>query len=423
MLLIQYKIVYMHLLSNSNKIGIFLILYTSLLVGFYFGENSSGGAYPDFMMRMGLIDRFNNNFSETFLNYHNLRDRHSPLLIIIISFFNSLGIEINIIRLIHLNFIPLLIFISYKCLVLKFPNTNKNLLFIICCVFFLSASLRSIAIWPDSRLVGMFIFLCSVYFFISFQIRYDYKDAIYNNLLLILSAYFSPNFSIFFIYFFFYYFKFYNFSRQIIILLLLNFILSLPMFFYVFVLEVNFFSIKAISNVSTLTGLNISNKILIISSLIFFYLLPLISNKLLLKLIINEFKINHLYFVIIIFFLLLYFFNYSNEYTGGGIFFKFSNIIFGNSYFFFVITFISLLIIMNLFQININNLLLFFILIISNPQLTIYHKYYDPLLILLFFLFFDFKFSLARLLNTNFLINIYVFYVVLLTINLGRYFI
>ena len=59
----------MYLLNNTNKIGIFLILYTSLLAGFYFGENSSGGAYPDFLMRMGLIDSFKNNFKETFLNY------------------------------------------------------------------------------------------------------------------------------------------------------------------------------------------------------------------------------------------------------------------------------------------------------------------------------------------------------------------
>tara|TARA_A100001015_G_C15038442_1_gene737877 strand:- start:366 stop:1607 length:1242 start_codon:yes stop_codon:yes gene_type:complete len=411
----------MYLLNNTNKIGIFLILYISLLIGFYFGENSSGGAYPDFLMRMSLIDNFNNNFKETFLNYHNLKDRHSPLLIIIMSFINNLGIEINIIRLIHLNFIPLLVFISYKCLILKFPNNNKNLLFLICCVFFLSASLRSIAIWPDSRLIGLFIFLCSVYFFIKFKIRYYYKDAIYSNLMLIISAYFSPNFSIFFIYFFFYYLKFYNFSKQIIILLILNFILSLPMFFYIFVLDVNFFSIKAVSNISTLESFNISNKIFIISSLIFFYLFPFISNKSSLKLIINEFKINHLYFVTIIFFLLLYFFNYSNEYTGGGIFFKFSNVIFGNSYFFFLITFISLMLITNLFKININNLLLFSILIMSNPQLTIYHKYFDPLLIMLFFLFFDFKFRKKKLMNTNFLINIYVFYTVLFTINLGRY--
>ena len=413
----------MHLLNNTNKIGIFLILYITLIIGFYLGENSSGGAYPDFVMRMGLIDNFKKDFTETFLNYHNLPDRHSPLLIIIISYFNSLSIELDLIRLIHLNFLPLLVFISYKCLILKFPDSKKNLLFLICCSFLLSPSLRSIAIWPDSRLIGLFLFLCSVYFFIKFKIEFEYKYCIYNNLLLILSAYFSPNFSIFFIYFFFYFFKFYNFSRQILTLIILNFFLSLPMLFYVFILDVNFLAIKATNNINIFDSFNISNKIFIISSLIFFYMLPIILNKLPIKLIINKFKINYFYFLIIIFFSLIYFFNYSNEYTGGGIFFKLSNVIFGNSYLFFIIVFISFLIILSLFRLNLNNFLLFFVLIISNPQLTIYHKYFDPLLILLFFLCFDFKFNMKEKINNNLLINFYVFYFILFMINLGRYFI
>ena len=130
-----------------------------------------------------------------------------------------------------------------------------------------------------------------------------------------------------------------------------NLILSLPIFIYVFILDVNFFAIKAVSNTSALEGFNISNKIFIISSLIFFYLFPFLSNKLSIKLIMNEFKITHLFLITILFFLLLYFFNYSNEYTGAE-FFKFSYLIFGNPYFFFIITFISLILILNLFQIN-----------------------------------------------------------------------
>ena len=152
-------------------------------------------------------------------------------------------------------------------------------------------------------------------------------------------------------------------------------------------------------------------------------MLPFILNKVSIKFIFEEFKFNYFYFIIIIFFLLIYFFNYSNEYTGGGIFFKFSNEILGNSYLFFLIVFISFLLIVNFFKINLNNLLLFFVLIISNPQLTIYHKYFDPLLILLFFLCFDFRFNIEKIINNNLLINFYVFYLILFIINLGRHFI
>ena len=77
------KNTYMHLEKNSNKIGIFLLLYFSLLIGFYFGENSSGGAYPDFMMRTEIINSFKIDFLNTLLNYDNFPERHSPVFHII----------------------------------------------------------------------------------------------------------------------------------------------------------------------------------------------------------------------------------------------------------------------------------------------------------------------------------------------------
>ena len=413
----------MHLSNNSNKTLVSSLLYLSLLVGFYFGENSSGGAYPDFVMRMDLIDKFQNDFSNSFLNYDNFNDRHSPLLIMIISFLNIKGIHIDLIRFIHLNLLPLLVIVSYKCLTLKFNKNNKNIIFLICCVFFLSPSLRSIAIWPDSRLIGLFLFISSIYFFLNFKRNHKYKDCINNNILLILSAYFSPNFSIFFLYFFFYYIEYFNISKKLFLMIAINILLSLPMFIYIFLFDVNFFSINAVTNINFLDSLNLSNKVFIISTLVFFYMFPFIFNFFSMNFFIKNFNINHFFYSLILFFCLLYFFNYSIEYTGGGIFFKFSYLLFDNSYLFFFIVFISLIFIFNIFKLNFNNLLLFFILVVSNPQLTIYHKYFDPLLILLFLLFFDFKFLKEKIINTKFLKNIYLFYFIFLFINFGRLFI
>ena len=96
--------------------------------------------------------------------------------------------------------------------------------------------------------------------------------------------------------------------------------------------------------------------------------------------------------------------------------------LFDNAYLFFVISLISILLIINILKINFNNILLLLILILSNPQLTIYHKYYDPLLLILFFLFFDFKFPKEKIINKRVLYNIYIFYSFLLCINFGRYF-
>ena len=52
----------MEITNNSIKTFFFIILYFSLLIGFYFGENSSGGAHPDFLMRTDLIEKFNKDF-------------------------------------------------------------------------------------------------------------------------------------------------------------------------------------------------------------------------------------------------------------------------------------------------------------------------------------------------------------------------
>ncbi len=414
----------MYLSNNTNKTLICIALYLTLLIGFYFGENTSGGAYDDFvLLRIPLIESFKNDFSKTFLNYDNFGDRHSPLLMMVLSTLNIFGIEIDVIRFIHLNLLPLLILMIYKCLTFKFPNNDKNIIFLICCVFFLSPSIRSVAIWPDSRLIGLFIFICSIYSFLKFKKNHKYKDCIYSNLLLILSAYFSPNFSVFFLYYFFYYALILKNNQRLIFITLMNALLALPMIIYVFFLDVNFLSIKVVSHLSALDALNLSNKIFIISTLILFYIIPFIFNQFSIKFFIKNFNIGHLYFSLILFFSLIFFFNYSINYTGGGIFFKISYLFFQNSFLFFCIVFISMLFLMNIFKLNLNNLILFSILIISNPQLTIYHKYFDPLLIILFFTFFDFKFKKEEIINKKFLSNIYLFYVVLLSLNFARYFI
>ena len=52
----------MHLSNNTNKTLIALSLYFSLFIGFYFGENTSGGAYDDFInLRVPLIESFKND--------------------------------------------------------------------------------------------------------------------------------------------------------------------------------------------------------------------------------------------------------------------------------------------------------------------------------------------------------------------------
>ena len=51
----------------SNKNLIFLLFYLSILIGFYFDENSLGGAQQDFIHHYKFSQEFNNNFFEVLI--------------------------------------------------------------------------------------------------------------------------------------------------------------------------------------------------------------------------------------------------------------------------------------------------------------------------------------------------------------------
>ena len=404
----------------SNKTIIFTLLFITLFIGFFFNENSSGGALPDFLMRIEIINSFNNDFIGTFLNYNKYTDRHSPLILILITMLLKSGLDINSIRFLHLFIVPLIIVVTYKCLISKYGKKYNYIFFLISATFFLSPTIRSISIWPDSRLLGLLFFLLSLFFFLEFNKKHKFKYAIYNTLFLILSSYISPNFSIFFLYFFYTFFRHYSFSKEIYKILFINLCLSIPMIYYLFVLDVNFLKITAVPGIDIINRINPANKILIISSLILFYSIPILLNKSVIAVCKNFMVVNRFVIFSAIFFILVFFFNYSINYSGGGIFFKFSYFFFNNNYFFLTISFLSFLYICFFFKLNLNNLLLFIILILSNPQLTIYHKYYDPLLIILFFTVFEYNFNFKKILNKKIVFNIYVFYLLFLFINLLR---
>ena len=89
----------------------------------------------------------------------------------------------------------------------------------------------------------------------------------------------------------------------------------------------------------------------------------------------------------------IYFFNYKSTFTGGGIIFKISNILFCNNYLLYGFSLFGLMLICYLSYKNFNNFLLTILIFLNNPQLEIYHKYYDPMLLILFFTLFDLKFQ------------------------------
>ena len=108
---------------------------------------------------------------------------------------------------------------------------------------------------------------------------------------------------------------------------------------------------------------NISNKIIIISSIFFFFVFPLLNFK---KLFINQkFKdLRNYLFGFIIFLISIYYFDFNEAYnltkSGGGIFYYLSNFIFKNNYFLYLISLVSLLLLSNFYR-NFENTMVLFV--------------------------------------------------------------
>jgi hypothetical protein len=370
-----------------KNVSFFLFFYLTLVIGFFFGENLNYGSYGDWIgSNREPIKDFSNNFTYTFLNFDSYGHRHSPVYLIFLSLFLDLGLDLNQIRLVHLHLCISLIIVFYQCLRLLFSNINNNYLFLLSLIIFLSPTFRSLAIWPDSRLPGLIFFVLTIYFFLKFRKTDNLKYTWYTCISLVVSSYISPNFSIFFPYFFFFFLKKVKF-KELSFLIIFNFLASLPILYYIFVLDVNFLTAgqtPGLNNESIGFSFNISNKIMIISSIIFFHLSPILIIGNFYKHL-KIFLLKNFFLLIFLSVCLIYFFTYQINYTGGGVFFILSNLIFNNNYLFYMGSFFFISFFLYIASLNLNYFFLLILLIVSNVQNSIYHKYYEPLILIMFF--------------------------------------
>ena len=378
---------------THHYIFIFLILYLTVLLGIYFNEDNLGGAAYDSIHHFKIVQKFNENFFYTFSNFGKteleLGTRNSPVFWAFMSLFSKF-ISFDSIRILNSLIIFATAIVFYKCLILKFKNFNNLSLIILASMIFLSPSLRSLAIWPYSLSWGLFFFILSIYYYLKFQNNLNLRNSMLILINVIFSAYIYPSFSVFYI---FYFIKIINKTKNTVLaikILILSFILSLPCVIYL--LSTDFLKIFEGAqgvDVSVTQSLNISNKILIIGTMILYFLMPIINLK---EIFLKIKDINKIHLLLVFIFCLtnIFFFNFPHSTWGGGFFHKASNIIFGNNYLFFVFSIVSILIIYSIIKKDFNNYLLLIILILFNPQLTIYVKYFDPLIFILFLTLFDF---------------------------------
>ena len=143
------------MITASKTYIIPILLYSSLLFGFYFNEDSLGGAFKDFLSHSHISDKFRDNFFKTLINYDELGHRHSPVFYILKSILFE---NISYSRIFFLHIFLLIPYFFYKSLILKFPDEKKFHLIILSSMIILFPTFRSYSIWPDPHLLGTLFF-------------------------------------------------------------------------------------------------------------------------------------------------------------------------------------------------------------------------------------------------------------------------
>ena len=373
-------------IKNNSQILSFIILYSTVIFGFYLDENITSGPKLDFYHMLKQVSEFENNFLGTLLNYDQIEHhtRISPIFVLIIFFFKKVFTDMDILRFFFLNILILNQFFFYLCLrelYSKFISTKK--LFLISLVIFISPSFRANIIWPESAMLGLLFFLIGLYFFLKNNNQFNTKNVVLNILFVALASYIRPSYCLFAIYFFLDLLIKKKNIKIILLSISLNVLLSLPAIYYVFFLKIFFITSGGLS-------FNYFNKIGIILSIIFFHLFPFLIYKQFNLNFLKNTKIILVSLIVSIFIILN--FDYRLDYSGGGILLHFSNFIFDNYFLFYF--FVPILIFLTIELINknkLNNFIIILILLLITPQYHIFHKYYDPLVIVLAFTLIDFK--------------------------------
>jgi len=407
----------------KKNIFIFLIiLYFSLIVGFYYGEDSLGASLSDYLGLLYLTDNFKNNFLYNLLNYDDLGHRQSPFFYILNSIIFNFG-EIGR-RIFFFHIFLLIPIYFYKCLKIKFKNISKDYLKLFASIILLFPTVRSYAIWPDPHLLGVLFFIISTFYYLKFKTNIKpFRNALLNTFFLSLAAYSSPTFGVFVIFFFLEFLKKFNFSKKIYTIFMLNIILAFPFFFYIFYLNVNFiFNNSGWDIGKNFYSLNnISNKIIIIISLFLFYLFPLILTKFRKF----NFKLKKLsisfYFSAMVYIFIIFFFNFEESYkltnSGGGFFYNFSYFLFQNNFLLFFLSFFAYLYLLKIFKFDKSNFILFLCLILSNPQVTLWQANFSPTIFFLILLLFKGVID-EKYLNLKTLIISYSYFFLYLVFNI-----
>ena len=401
-------------MSSISKTIIFILFILSLFVGLIFQENSAGGAIHDINHLLPYIDKFQEGFKTGMEYYLNNINIHSPFFFILISYLNNLFNNIFYTEILYILISSVLPILFYRILKIKF-DYNKNLLFLVSCLIFISPYFRSSAIWLLGDNLALIFFSISIIYYLKFSNERNNRNFYLCITAIIICCYIRYYYALFYFFYLFSVYREIN-NKFFLIILTYSFIISIPAFFYIYLIVNNY---NFIDTVYTYSKLNYFGNIFTILSIILFYIFPFITSDL--KTIKkhyleNKKEIIFLSFpLIIIYFLDFIFNNNLIDFSplGGGVFIKLLNLIeLDLKISLLTISIISILILNFYLRTKlIKNYTLMALFILSFPMYTLFQKYFDPLIYI--FLFGLITFSEKKCLlniNKSKLLSIYLYF-------------
>ena len=401
-------------MSSISKTIIFILFILSLFVGLIFQENSAGGAIHDINHLLPYIDKFQEGFKTGMEYYLNNINIHSPFFFILISYLNNLFNNIFYTEILYILISSVLPILFYRILKIKF-DYNKNLLFLVSCLIFISPYFRSSAIWLLGDNLALIFFSISIIYYLKFSNERNNRNFYLCITAIIICCYIRYYYALFYFFYLFSVYREIN-NKFFLIILTYSFIISIPAFFYIYLIVNNY---NFIDTVYTYSKLNYFGNIFTILSIILFYIFPFITSDL--KTIKkhyleNKKEIIFLSFpLIIIYFLDIIFNNNLIDFSplGGGVFIKLLNLIeLDLKISLLIISIISILILNFYLRTKfIKNYTLMALFILSFPMYTLFQKYFDPLIYI--FLFGLITFSEKKCLlniNKSKLLSIYLYF-------------
>ena len=406
------------ILRDNYKILSLLLIILSILsffLGFYFDENAAGaGGYDgDYKNSWQSIQAFSNYDILAALDKSDHLSNRPPLIWILHAELNpfattEMGYRRSVFAISLLT--PILF---YLCLKQKFQNENSLILILIASTVFLSPYYRTSAYWGLEENYG-FITLLTTFLFLNYFLtnknNNNLKTHFYLFLLTFFSSlciYFDQKLLIIPIICFLTIVLSKTFINLKILSIIYYLLFSIP-FIYLIYLWGGIFPTE-LTRVRNIGSEFYPGHIGYASAIIAFYFLPflLFKKENILKLLQNFFSNKGNFFLLVLFFLyliyLIVFYDFFKQspssghlHLGKGILHKFSLVLFGDHFFrqifVYFAFFISWLVILVFAEKDLKNIsIIAYFLIISSITMPMLQEYFDPLIYLMVFTFFNSK--------------------------------